>query len=164
MIMSRWKRLEDRERALVLAGALILALALAWVWIWEPLTRARETQAARIAQHKSLLAWIEAAEPLATRLRQMQPPQGIADGRSLIGLVDQTARAAGLAGSLQRIEPAGENEVQVWLEGAEFPALMNWLVVLGARHAIGADPFHAERSDQASGRVRARLTLVQRSP
>lgn len=45
------------------------------------------------------------------------------DGRSLLTLVDQTARAAGLGAALKRVTPQGENRLGVQFDAVEFDQL-----------------------------------------
>ena len=154
-----WQSLSGRDRAALVLAAAIAVGALAWVWIWEPLQEARAEHSARIAEQQALLNWLETITPLARRLQQDTGRGRSLEGRSLLGLVDETARAAGLAGALQRIEPGGENPVRVFVQEADFQRLMSWLERLSAERPVVIEEFNADRAD-APGRVNARIALA----
>ena len=77
-------------------------------------------------------------------------------------VIDQAAKQSGLAGKLKRIEPDGENGAKVWMEDAEFDAIMRWTLLLEEEHAIRVTAFSAEPLPERTGYVKARLTLVGR--
>ncbi|NKI35673.1 type II secretion system protein M [Wenzhouxiangella sp. XN79A] len=156
---NRWNALSERERMLVAsAGAVVLVVVL-WVAVWEPLDRHRDALSERAAAQQALADWLAGLE--------QQLPAGVTEtpatslgGRSPLAVVDQSARAAGLAGALQRIEPGSTGEIRVTLERAEFPAMMRWLSGL-----VGERPFRvvSVRADRVeSGRVDATVLLEQR--
>lgn len=158
-MIAWWNGLERREQRLVLAGSLILALLVLYVWAWEPMAEARVAERQRVAQQQALLDWLAAVTPVARQMRQEGRRSSDLDGRSLLGLVDETARAAGLAGALSRIEPAGSGEVRVWLEEADFVTTMGWLQSLSVSHPVDVSQLSMERSQRA-GRVSVRVTLT----
>lgn len=157
--MNAWRQLELRQRRLIGLAVLVLAAALVYVWIWEPLVQARETERARIAQQQALLNWLEAVTPMAERLRDNSRSSRDLDGRSLLGLADETARAAGLAGSVARIEPTGDDEVRVWLEGADFVSVVGWLESFSRARPVQVSQLQVDRTGN-EGKINVRVTLV----
>lgn len=153
-----WNGLNRRQRLLLSAAGLVLSLALLFIWVWEPLAESRQLERERVAGQRALIDWLEAIEPAAQALRQGQTSTRDMAGRSLLGLADQSAREAGLAGALTRIEPAGDNQVRVWLDDAEFTATMRWLESLSINHPVRAAQLDVERG-RASGLVNVRVTL-----
>ena len=156
---ERWQQLQNRERALIMLAAIVIAVVLFWTLLWEPLQQSRQDHRARIIEQQSLLLWLQSIEPEVQRLRTEQIGTASSSNRSPISLIDQTARAAGLAGSLQRIEPAAGNQVRVVFEQVEFAALMNWLDQLIAEQPFRVEQFSAQRG-LSSGRVDAVLVLT----
>lgn len=154
-----WNGLQARQRALAVLAALVLAGSAVFLGIWEPLAESRLAERQRIAAQQAQLDWLEAIAPLAAELRQRSDRNPELAERSLLGLADETARAAGLAGALSRIEPAGEDRVRVWLDGAEFLATVRWLEQLASRHPVSVPQLDIERG-RASGLVNVRVTLA----
>lgn len=157
--MNAWQQFDTRQRRLIGLAGLVLIAALAYVWVWEPLAGARETERERIAQQQALLNWLEAVAPMAERLRENSRSSRDLGGRSLLGLADETARAAGLAGAVARIEPTGDDEVRVWLEGADFVSVMTWLEEFSRSRPVQVDQLQVDGSGD-EGQVNVRVTLV----
>ncbi|AKS40945.1 type II secretion system protein GspM [Wenzhouxiangella marina] len=153
-----WNRLAIRQRVLMILAALVALGALLFVEVWEPLVEAREMERERIAQQQALLDWLVAVTPVAQQLRGQSQATRLDPDQSLLGLADRTARAAGLAGALTRIEPAGDGQVRVWLDGADFVAMMSWLQQLSRQYPIEVQQLSADRA-RADGQVNVRVTL-----
>jgi general secretion pathway protein M len=158
--MNAWNQLDTRQKRLVSLAGLVLVAALVYVWVWEPLAEARATERERIAQQQALLNWLEAVGPMAERLRESGRGGREASDRSLLGLADETARAAGLAGAMARIEPAGDGEVRVWLEGADFVTVMGWLEDFSRSRPVQVSQLQVDRAGTEDGQVNVRVTLV----
>lgn len=154
-----WEGLQARERAWIAGGLLALLTALAWAYVWQPVVETRDRERVRVAEQLALIEWLDAVTPVAVELRRTATPATAMEGRSLLGLVDETARAGGLAEALQRIEPAGDGQVRVWFGEADFAAVMSWLERLAAAHPVTVEQLNAERAAQA-GRVNVRITLA----
>ncbi len=154
-----WAQLQPRQQRLLLGAGLILLSLLLYVQVWEPLAAAREAERERVAQSQALLYWLEALTPTVQTLRRDSRRAEDLGGRSLLGLVDETARAAGLAGGLNRIEPVGDGQVRVWLEQVDFVATMNWLQRLSADFPIEVQQLSVDRGAR-SGQVNVRVSLA----
>ncbi len=156
-----WEQLQPRQRLLLIIAAGVIGAVLVYTQVWEPLDGAREQQRNRVAQQQALADWLEAVTPVAEQLRRegSQLDESLAD-RSLLGRVDETARAAGLAGAVQRIEPGSDDQVRVWMDDAPFPVLMEWLTTLAAEQGIRVEQMTADRADEA-GSANVRLTLTE---
>ncbi len=157
--LAWWRGLAPRERlALALGGAAALLL-LAWGLLWAPLQERAARLREQVARQEAEVAWMRRAAAEAARLRAAAPrtrPSG-----SLLGLVDRTARAAGLGQALARVQPQGEARVRVRLEGAPFDGLARWLGELAAA-GLRVEELDVEREARGGeGRVRARLTLAR---
>jgi len=162
-VKAWWNQLQPRQQVLLAAAGVVLVAVFLFTMVWEPLAEAREQERNRVAQQQALADWLEAVEPIARSLREERArrPGDLAD-RSLLGRVDETARAAGLAGAIQRIEPGGDDRVRVWLEEADFPTLMEWLSDSATEQGIFVEQFTAERAD-SPGTSNVRMTLISES-
>jgi general secretion pathway protein M len=154
-----WERLRPRERRLVGAAVLVVAAVVAWTMVWEPLRDARRSAAEQVAAQRALLDWLDRMAPQVRQMRRAERLAGTAtaDDRSTLAIIDETARAAGLAGALKRIEPGSGDEVRVDLAGAAFPDLMGWLSGLVVEQPMTVVRMTADRS--APGRVDSVVVL-----
>lgn len=153
--MARWHALAPRERRMLGVAGAVLVAAVLWVGVWEPLDRHRDDLRARVAADRALADWLgtlEAGTPLTADTSRTL------EGRSALAVIDQTARSAGLAGALVRIEPGAADEVRVVLQRAEFPALMRWLGDLVEQRPFRVAELRADRAEP--GRVDATIVLA----
>jgi len=159
--VKEWfEALPPRDRAMVLGGSLLTAVLLAWALVWHPLVAEVRDLEDEVAGLRGQLDWMQQA---AAEVRQLQRtvagsrPQGLG-GRSLLAVVDQSARSAGLATGLKRVEPDGQARAKVRLEQVPFDNLMRWLGQIRRQYGIRALNVRLERGEGA-GLVNARLTL-----
>ncbi|MDT8450889.1 MAG: type II secretion system protein GspM [Wenzhouxiangellaceae bacterium] len=157
-MFEAWTNLSSRERRLVALAAAVIALALGWGLVWQPLDAARDAARARISRQLALLDWLDRIEPQVERMRAGRAPERSMDGRSALSIVDQSARRAGLAGALKRIEPVSEGEIRVAFEQSAFPDLMGWLQALVAERPLAVERLDADRGGQP-GRVDSIVVL-----
>jgi general secretion pathway protein M len=80
-------------------------------------------------------------------------------GGSLLGRVDVAVREAGLSGTVRRVQPEGDDRVQVWLEGIGFDAMLGWLTVLQRDHGVRVDSLAVDRRAEP-GMVDGRVLLL----
>lgn len=163
--MKDWfENLAPRERLMVMAAAAAVLLLLVYALLWAPLRGGYVALRDSVAGQRDTAVWMqESAQRLAELKRSGVRGRGLG-GQSLLSLADSTARAGGLASALKRVEPEGANSVRVWLEGASFDQLIQWLAVMAERYGVNADTASVERVAETAGRVNARLTLQAPEP
>lgn len=139
--MKQWlNSLDPRERYLVLAGAALVSCLLLYVIVWAPFTAKVEKLRASHTEQQALLQWMQGAANEVKRLsRNARRPGQTATGQSLLALIDSTAKAGRLGTALKRVQPEGEQRVQVWLEEASFDDVVTWLEGLEQRQGITAE-------------------------
>lgn len=154
-----WENLSISERRTAIAGAVLLGLILIYAVVWRPLDNQVERLEESVTSKQQLLVWMQSAASEAKVLQRGQGPgpQSTA-GRSLLALVDQTARQGKLGGALKRVEPRGQDSVRVRLEEASFDHMVTWLGGLQTRYGIVVDSISIDRHEQA-GRVDASVLL-----
>jgi general secretion pathway protein M len=153
-----WETLSARERGLVAAGALLTLALLAYVLFWEPFQANSRRLQGSVAELRADLAWMQQAAREIRRLDGAGEARPAEDGRSLLTLVDQTARAAGLGNALKRVAPQGADQLSAQLDAVEFDRLIAWLGDLERDHAIGIVNLSVDRTS-AAGRVNARVIV-----
>jgi general secretion pathway protein M len=149
-----------RDQRVLVIGALLVMVAMLWAFVWDPLSRSRAALAVRATQSETDLAWMRG---VASELRAGRA-QGVATGldragRSLLALADASAREAGFATALKRVEPTSAGRVNIWFEGVAFDAMADWLEMLARQYGVSVEEFVLDRA-VATGTVNARLTLV----
>jgi len=157
-MMAWWQDLAARERRLLVAAGVLVALVTVWLAVWEPLTQTRRALYEELAADRALLDWLERIEPEARRLDARDRAERSLGGRAPLAVVDQSARAAGLAGALRRIEPGSGEAIRVEFEAAAFAELMGWLQDLLRQRPFRVQRFEAARA-QDPGRVDASVEL-----
>ena len=163
-MIRRW--LDDRspsERLLIGIAALLLTVLIVYALAWRPLQRHRADLERGLEQQRQLERWLEGTRAEVMRLRRRTSTTGrsAGDRRSLLALVDQTARQAGLGGSIRRVEPDGQDGVRLRFEAVAFDDLMAWLGKIADIGNLAVEAAAIDRRDE-SGLVDARLTLRSR--
>lgn len=154
-----WDGLGTRERLILIAGVAIVVPLLLWALLWRPLVGGVERLEADVAAQREQLRWMQNAAAEIDQLRGSgaQATAGLG-GRSLLAVVDQSARGAGLGSGLKRIEPESADAVRVRLEGVSFDAVVTWLDELSRQFGVYASLVSIER-EPVPGQVSVRLTL-----
>lgn len=150
-----WQSLEQRERKSILLAAIVLGFAIAYAFVWLPLESAREARLSTNRELQTQHTWMQQA---VSRFGANQT--GSSSGTPLLTVIDQSAKQRALGNAIQQIKPQGDNEVQVWLQAAEFDELARWLADLAKQQGVIVDSVSVRATDNA-GRVDARLTLTR---
>jgi len=157
--MKAWLAgLEQRERHLVISGAVLLGLMLLYVAVWEPLTGKVDALRVSTSEQASTLRWMRQTAQEVKKLRGSGGRAKSTGGQSLLSVVDRTAKSGRLGTALKRVQPDGEKRVRVWMEAASFDDVMRWLVLLDTRYGVTVENSVFEMK-QESGRVDARLVF-----
>src|SRR5579883_162225 len=149
-----YSRLSERERRLVIAGA-VAALLILVAGVLLPLQRSVNAGAQRIERKRDDLSWLRSMAPRLGTL-PISAPQPLRE--SLVVLVDRTARESGLGKSLVGSQPSGNGGLNVHFEQVPFDGLVAWLTQLGDRYGVRAESATID-SASSTGTVNATLVL-----
>lgn len=158
--MKSWLgNLSPRERQLIYVGAVVVVFLVPLI-VWLSLQGRIERLQTVVDERQTLDQWMQAAAREAAQLRGRARHADVrkSGDRSLLALVDQTARQAGLHKALRRVEPDKESSVRVWFEGVAFDDMVGWLSQLSRNDGVGVDVVNVEKQPR-SGIVNARLVL-----
>jgi general secretion pathway protein M len=159
---SFFANLDGRERLTLLLGVGALALILSYLLVLEPFYSNRDSFRQEISAKEAELAWMHMAAREVRQIgRATAPAGGPGRTRSPLSAIDGSARQLGLGQALKRVEPAGRDEVRVWLEEAPFDEIMRWLALLKNTHGIEAAEVVVENGKRGTAYVNSRMTLVQ---
>ncbi len=155
-----WQQLSARDRRVLIIGAGALVVILYVFGLRIPTGNAVDELQTQVRQERELVNWMEQTRREIYALRGQADPDATGDptSRSLYSLADESARDAGLASVLQRVEPAGDNGARVNFENIAFDELITWLARLRREHGVIADQFTVTRGAD-DGRVDAQLVL-----
>ncbi|HEX7047504.1 MAG TPA: type II secretion system protein M [Gammaproteobacteria bacterium] len=157
-LLQRFYALEARERQFLIGGAIALVIIIFFLAVVQPLVQYRESVAEDVTRQRALVSWMQGAVDV---LRKRGPAEAAVDtSGSLLALADTSARAAGLANAMRRIQQEGDDAVRMRLESASFDALILWLDTLQNRYGVIASEMTVDRAD-AAGRVNASITLTR---
>lgn len=154
-----WQNLEQRERWILTAGGVVVMLAILYLLVWEPVSKGVTNLQRDVQGRRGTLQWMQTASGEVATLNATARPRGRGlGGRSLLSVVDQSARRSQLGPALKRVEPEGKNKVRVWLENVPFDSVVSWIGRMDNRYGVVVDSIRVERQKEA-GKVNARVTL-----
>ncbi len=159
--MNEWfQGLSDREKRIVLVGAVALTIMLFYMLLWNPLSGSVSNLHKSVESESKNLAWMKAAAQ-EVKGKNRGGGAGVQRGdESLMTLIDRTVREGTLGAALKRVQPDKDGVVRVWLEDAPFDDMVFWLGSLKNAYGITVDNAVIERSERP-GYVKARLGFAE---
>jgi type II secretory pathway component PulM len=153
---SRWQGLQTREQYLLRYGAVFLGALIFYLLIMDPVYSGRDDaeQRLRAAQEAFSIAQRQAFDLKAAASNPGTPATG-----SLLTQVESSAQQQGLRSALKRLQPSGDNQIQVSLEGASYNQLVQWLSKLH-QQGVRAQRVDIQR-DRNSDLLGAQLLLAR---
>lgn len=163
--MKEWLAgLDPQERLLVYGAAAVLGVILLYAVLVHPFHSSYDKLRDGVEERRATLQWMQESALKVKQLKGANPAAGKGmEGRSLLSVTDDAARAAGLGPALKRVEPDGSTGVRVWLEDAAFDSVIGWLDVMASSYGVDVDSASMERA-AARGRINARLSLQAPAP
>ena len=129
-----WFQAQSPRDQRVAAGAAVILVIILILGIFIPLDRSVSRAHARVQSKQADLAWMRSVAPqLAAAGPAITAP---ASDRSLIVVIDTSARESGLGSALNSSEPSGPGALRVRLDKAPFDTLVQWLARLSQQNGI----------------------------
>lgn len=153
---ARWETLQAREQQILRFSAVLVALLLFYLLIIDPVYSGRDDaeQRLRSAQEAFSVARRQALDLKAASSNRETPASG-----SLLTQVESSAQQQGLRSALKRLQPSGDDQIQVSLEGASYTQLIQWLSSL---HQSGVRAQRVDiQLDRASDLLGVQLVLAR---
>lgn len=150
---------EPHERQIILVVGIILIISLLYLLIWSPVTEGYAQKKTQVVAQRELLRWMQSSSLQIDRLQGSGQKSRAGNDDPLLSTVDQTIKSSQLGNSMKRLEPQGENKVQIWFENTSFDALTDWLSQLANQYQIRVNTINIDRQD-APGQVNARVVLI----
>lgn len=156
-MLNYWQGLQARERLIIaLAGGVLLLLSL-YLLVIEPWQQGTSRMQQSIVSQQETLAWMQQAAAEVQVLRDQGSQATGNGGQSLMGVIDASARRAGLSGAVRQLRPDPQG-VTVRLENAGFDETLSWLGQLHREQGVVVATFTMERLPQP-GRINASVSL-----
>jgi len=123
-LKTRWDGLQAREQQVLRIGAIIFGLLLFYLFVIDPVYTGRDDAEQRLQATREAFS---AAQQQAADLKASPAGAGVASSGSLLTRVESSASQEGLRSALKRLQPNGNDQIQVSLEGASYQQVMQWL-------------------------------------
>ena len=158
--MKAWfLTLTQRERLMVQAASVVIVLLLTYLMILDPISTNYSKNKKNVQTATETLEWMRNS---ATEVKQLRGGRGLAirpQGKQFVlSMIDNSARKAGLAAVMKRVQPEGDSGVRVWFEAAAFDELIKWLATIESTHGLLVNEINIEQTDSV-GLVNARIFL-----
>jgi general secretion pathway protein M len=154
-LVNWFQSLAEREKRVVGGGGLIACALFVFV-VLVPLDRSVSRAHQRLAHKQSDLAWMHSVAP---QLASLGPPVlAPTSQRSLIAIVDASAREAGLGTAVTDSKPVGPGGLRVRLDKANFDIVVGWLARLSDQRGVRVESAQVDASG-APGLVNATILL-----
>jgi general secretion pathway protein M len=132
--LSAWFQAQSLRDQRLAAGAGIVLVIILIFGIFIPLDSSVARARARVLHKQADLAWMRSVAPqLAAAGAAVTAP---ASQRSLIVVIDTSARESSLGSALNSSEPSGPGALRVRLDKAPFDTLAQWLARLSQQNGI----------------------------
>lgn len=139
-----WGSLETREQQLAAAAAFVILIAVFYWGLWTPLTNNLTEQQTKLDKQEQLLSWMKEKGPSIMASKNNKAISGA--NQSLSQIINATARQKQI--KLSRVQPKGEEAIQVWIDDIPFSTLLTWLQLLEQRYAISVSNTELQKADK----------------
>lgn len=158
--MKEWfQGLTQRERVMVQVTAVVLVIFILYLVVIAPISNSYSRNKKNVESATETLAWMRSA---ATEVKSIQSSGGAVSGpqgkQFVLSTIDRSAKKAGLAAVMKRVQPEGESGVRVWFENAAFDELIKWLAMIETKHGLLVNEINVEQTE-SSGLVNVRVFL-----
>lgn len=158
--MKQWfLSLTQRERVMVQAAASVVGIFLLYLLIVEPISSTYEKNKKNVASSMETLQWMRTAAQEVKKLSGGRATTGRTKGKQFVlSTVDRSAKNAGLASVMKRVQPESDTGVRVWFENAPFDKLIKWLSIIEFKHGLYVNEINIEKTE-STGLVNVRVFL-----
>ncbi len=159
--LKQWfHTLSGSEQRLLFGGTLLVSVAVSWVAIYQPITKhINEQSEIKIrlqTQLEQMQKWSAQSIPSQT-MRRTEVPQSM----TFSSWLDQQLQAVNLQQMVNRTEPIDDSSLSVWLQGAPFNQVIDWLQDISERYAVRVDQIDINVVDSDLGLTDIRMRLVK---
>lgn len=155
-LKSRWLELQPREQQVLRGSAVILGLLLFYMMVIDPVYSGRDDAEQRLRATSEAFS---AAQRQAFDLKAALSGPRAEGAGSLLAQIESSAQQQDLRNALKRLQPSGNDQVQISLEGASYTQIIQWLSNL---HGQGVRVVQADiQVDRKTDLIAAQLLLAR---
>lgn len=159
--LKQWfKSLTESEQRLLLFGTILVFIALFWVVVYQPIIKKIDAQAMTKNRLESQLAQMNSWSQ-QTISNQENNRSVIPQNMTFSSWLDQQLQTVNLQQFVSRTEPIDENSLSVWLQGASFNLVIDWLQDISNRFDVQVDQIDINVVDSDLGLTDIRMRLVK---
>jgi len=154
-----FKNISQSERMTLLVGGVFVAIFLCYQIIFSPLNNAIDKKQKMLSDKTQTLHWLKQASIEYSQLNKNKPRRKASYSKeSLLTIIDQTTVKLDVRSFIRRIDPEGENQVQIWFEQINFDDLIHLLNILQRNNNISVVNLSVNRKTDLA-LVDARITV-----
>lgn len=148
--------LDSREKFLAAGGGIALIILLFVFLLLMPAYEKATTLRKEIELNQEDVSWMQNA---STQLKNKSGTSNFSGiNRSLLALLDEQFKTAGLAGSVKSIQPDGKNKAKVRLENCAFDSLVTLIGKLENDNNVAVLRTNLKNAD-TSGRINGSISF-----
>lgn len=161
-ILKNWNQLQPRERLILSLGSVIVIAILSYSLILKPWHRAIGNMQKSLVGWRTDLVWMQQQAELVQQGGISSAQKFKGEAQSLMAVVEQTAKAAGVRSAIQQMVPGENNrEVSVVLEEVSFNNWVRWVDTLQNQYGVAIKQLTADREEDQPDRAEIRLTFIR---
>jgi len=153
------KNINRSERLTLLVGGIFIAIFLCYQVIFSPMNNTIDKKQQILNEKIQTLHWLQQASIDYSQLIKNKPRRNANYSKdSLLTIIDQTTVKLDVRSFIRRIDPEGENQVQIWFERINFDDLIHLLNILQRNNNISVINLSINRQTDLA-LVDARITV-----
>lgn len=153
ILITRFKRLSERDQKISMALCLLLSIVLIYLLIWSPLTKWHSQQ------RNDYLYERETYQLINTNKHKISVATNTAKSKSVNGLTLLVSSSGTTQGvTFSRVQPLKDG-VFITIDSTPYQSLLKWLVFLVEKENIKIQTLHIDATDH-NGIVKANIKLT----
>lgn len=157
-MMDWWEARNDREKLILLVGAIVAVLLIGFELIWMPIANSVDTLNKQVQSQESLAHWMQIAGIRIKALKKAGFVMSQQQTGSLLVIVEKTLEQAKLNSYLRNVQQPADNQITLSFQSVPFDAFIQWVQSIWQTNGVQVQQLSVTRTD-TTGLVDVNLTL-----